>query len=161
MYWFPFQYKPIIQLKAKMSKNFCWKLQNMLFYFIKGFFFFHQRFTFKLQKVRIVKFLNPHLVCICEIIWFFFSWQRMVSAVWFFFFLFLFCFVFPLSVERYQIRLSWAERLTFFQLCCFTTECYMTCGTLVTWFLFKCTCYAHNSISLFFDSFWVVLRFTA
>lgn len=124
-------------------------------------FFFHQRFTFKLQKVRIVKFLNPHLVCICEIIWFFFFMAKNGICSLIFFFLFLFCFVFPLSVEWYQIRLSWAERLTFFQLCCFTTECYMTCGTLVTWFLFKCTCYAHNSISLFFDSFWVVLRFTA
>lgn len=111
MYWFPFQYKPIIQLKAKMSKNFCWKLQNMLFYFIKGFFF-HQRFTFKLQKVRIVKFLNPHLVCICEIIcFFFFMAKNGICSLIFFFFLFLFCFSSLCWMISDKAILSWKTNI--------------------------------------------------
>lgn len=114
MYWFPFQYKPIIQLKAKMSKNFCWKLQNMLFYFIKGFFFFHQRFTFKLQKVRIVKFLNPHLVCICEIICFVFfhgkEWY-LQSDFFFFSFFVLFCFSSLCWMISDKAILSWKTNI--------------------------------------------------
>lgn len=114
MYWFPFQYKPIIQLKAKMSKNFCWKLQNMLFYFIKGFFFFHQRFTFKLQKVRIVKFLNPHLVCICEIIclfFFFMAKNGICSLIFFFSFFVLFCFSSLCWMISDKAILSWKTNI--------------------------------------------------